>query len=94
MVRGDQVEHRKRDDREGGEKQKQAPSDATFGPVESFHLEDWPPRRCCWKSSSSSVATRAIHLIHRVYDAPSGRLDSMVFDVDDEFGSGVNLHLN
>lgn len=40
VVRGDQVQHRKRDDREGGEKQKQAPNDATFGPVESFHLDD------------------------------------------------------
>lgn len=40
VVRGYQVQHRKRDDREGGEKQKQAPNDATFGPVESFHLDD------------------------------------------------------
>lgn len=41
MIGGDEIEHRERDDREGGEKQKQAPNDATFGPVESFHLE--PP---------------------------------------------------
>lgn len=39
MIRGDEIEHRERDDRKGGEKQKQAPNDATFGPVESFHLE-------------------------------------------------------
>lgn len=39
MIRSDEIEHRERDDREGGEKQKQAPSDTTFGPVESFHLE-------------------------------------------------------
>lgn len=39
MIRGDEIKHRERDDREGGEKQKQAPNDATFGPVESFHLE-------------------------------------------------------
>lgn len=39
MIRGDKIKHRERDDREGGEKQKQAPNDATFGPVESFHLE-------------------------------------------------------
>lgn len=39
MIRGDEIKHRERDHREGGEKQKQAPNDATFGPVESFHLE-------------------------------------------------------
>lgn len=39
MIGCDEIEHRERDDREGGEKQKQAPNDATFGPVESFHLE-------------------------------------------------------